>query len=356
VAGSAIHPEPLAAGGLVEPPLALGGGVACVVCGAHATREIASAIELEAQRRYLRLFHRRRLRSKDPEALEERAEFTQDYVARIVACTGCGLVYRDPQPTAETIARLYARDSYAPERLAALYQSQLELFRPKARALAQWLPSGRPVVLEVGSFVGGFLAACREAGWEATGIDPGREVADFCESKGLRVLRRNIDDVELPGNAADCIAVWNTFDQLPDPGPALRVLERSIKVGGFAVVRVPNGRCYAACMGLLRRAPQPVRGVLLAAMTWNNLPAFPYLHGYSLATLDRLFGEHGFVRVAVEGDVLTRLSDDQTKPWAAREETLLKAAWKIVAGVAASLGHPDAYPWMDVYYRRRLRD
>lgn len=343
--------EPPMAG--VEPPLVPVAGSTCVVCGDAATLEIASATEVEAQRRYLRLFHRARLRDPGPEALEERADFTQDYAARIVACRGCELVFRDPQPSAESVASVYEGDSYSPERLAALFESQVELFRPKVRRLAPLLPAGRPVVLEIGSFVGGFLAACREADWDAVGIDPGREVADFCESKGLRVLRENVADVEFPDGAADCVAVWNTFDQLPDPRPALRAVARGLKPGGIVVIRVPDGRCFERCIQWLSRLPAPLRKVLLAAMAWNNLPAFPYLHGYSLATLDRLLEAHGFDRIAVDGDVLTRLSDDQTKDWAAREERILKACWRLAARVAETVGGRDSFPWIDVYYRRR---
>jgi SAM-dependent methyltransferase len=336
-----------------EPPMLPASASACVVCGEAGTREIAPATEIEAQRRYLQSFHRARLRSNAPEALEERADFTQDYAARVVECRGCGLVFRDPQPSADAVARVYARDSYAPERLAALFESQVELFRPKVRRLASILSVRRPVVLEVGSFVGGFLAACSEAGWDAAGIDPGREVAEFCESKGLRVLRENVANVEFPAGAADCIAVWNTFDQLPDPRPALRSAARCLKPGGVAVIRVPDGRCYARCMRRLAHLPAPFRELLLAAMAWNNLPAFPYLHGYSLATLDRLLGEHGFDRLAVDGDVLTRLSDEQTKTWAAFEERALKACWRAGARLAEAHGNRDAFPWMDVYYSRR---
>jgi SAM-dependent methyltransferase len=335
----------------VEPPLDPGGHAACVVCGASATREVASASELEVQRRYLRRFHKRRLRTED-HSLEERAEFTQDYAARIVACSGCGLVLRDPQPSREQVARAYAADSYGPEVMAALYESQLELFRPKVRALAKRLPAGRPVVLEVGSFVGGFLAASTEAGWDAFGIDPGVEVADFCSSKGLKVLRENVDDLEFPEGAADCIAVWNTFDQLPDPHPALRSLARCVKPGGLAVFRVPNGECFEACMRWMRRTPPPFRSVLLAAMAWNNLLSFPYLHGYSPATLDRLLGQYGFERIDAEGDVLTRLADERTKTWAKWEELTLKAAWKAFARLAASSSRAVSAPWIDAYYRQ----
>jgi SAM-dependent methyltransferase len=326
--------------------------LACVVCGASGTREIASASEIEAQRRFLQRFHRRRLRERDANAMEERAEFSQDYAARIVACAGCGLVFRDPQPTPDAVARLYAGDSYGAERLHALFESQLELFRPKVGHLAAFVPQPRPVVLEVGSFVGGFLAACAEAGWDAVGIDPGVEVADFCKSKGLRVLRENVDDVEFPAGTADLIAVWNTFDQLADPRPALRAMARCLKPGGVAVVRIPNGSAFDRCMGWLSRAPGPLRGVLLSAMAWNNLLSCPYLHGYSLGTLDRLLGDHGFERIEADGDVLTRLSDERTKTWAKWEERAVKAVWKSLARLAGAAPRESFAPWIDVYYRR----
>ncbi len=326
----------------VEPP--------CTVCGAGEHRTIAPAADLDAQRRYLVEFHRRRLRTRSARALEDRADFTQNYTTNVVACRACGLVFRDPRPSAEEIAQAYASDTYGEERLRALFDSQLELFRPKARNLRRWIARPDPVLVEIGSFVGGFLAASRELGWDAHGIDPGSEVAAFCEARGLSVLRESVEDLSFPQGAADCVAIWNTFDQLVDPHPTLRSARRCLRRDGVLVVRVPNGRCFESCMTLLPRLPAPIRHVLLAAMAWNNLVTFPYLHGYSIDTLDRLMAEYGFARVHAEGDVLTRLADEQTKSWAAWEERILKALWTM-----ANRFHPSSIaaraPWLDVYYR-----
>ena len=319
----------------------------CTVCGAGAHGLVASAADLEAERRYLLEFHRRRLRK---DALEDRADFTQAYATNIVRCQACGLVYRDPRPSDEQIARAYASDTYGEERLRALFDSQLELFRPKARKLRRWIAGPHPVVLEIGSFVGGFLAAGRELGFDAHGIDPGAEVAAFCEARGLSVLCESADDVSFPEGAADCVAIWNTFDQLPDPHPTLRSARRCLRAGGVLVVRVPNGRCYARCLSLVRRLRPPLRDALLAAMAWNNLLTFPYLHGYSIDTLDRLMAQYELVRVHTEADVLTRLADEQTKTWAAWEERALKALWLLYVRVFPS-GIAEHAPWLDVYYR-----
>jgi SAM-dependent methyltransferase len=321
---------------------------ACVVCGSRARTVLTTAAELEAEGRWLRRFHARRLRMRaGRHALEDRADFTQDYATNVVACSGCGLVFRSPRPSAAAVARAYAGDTYGPARLRALHDSQLELFRPKARRLARWLV-GRPdpVVIEIGSFVGGFLAAAREQGWRALGIDPGEEVGAFCASLGLPVRRESVETCELPPDAADCVAIWSTFDQLPTPHPTLAAVRQLLRPGGLLALRFPNGACYARAAGWLRRAPRPLRGALRASLAWNNLLGFPYLFGYAAPTLDRLLAGYGFARVALQPDVLVRLADEKTRPWAHAEERALKAAWR-----AAAAARPALAPWGDAYYR-----
>lgn len=328
--------------------------VACALCQSRRRVVVASAREIAAQRRYLELFHRRRVRDAgDDQALEERAEFTHDYATRVVECVGCGLLYRDPHPPAAAIREAYADDEYGAERLEALFDSQLELFRPKARALRQRLANcERPTVIEVGSFVGGFLAAMREQGAGVLGLDPGAEVSAFCAAKGLEVVRATPEDYGAVA-AADCVAVWNTFDQIPRPQATLTAIRRLLRPGGLLVIRVPNGACFRGAMDWLRRGPRSVQPWLTAAMAWNNLLTFPYLHGYSAATLDRLLRRQGFVRVDFRPDVLTRLADAQTKWWAAQEEKLLKALWLAAARLdVMHAPHGAALtPWFDAYYR-----
>jgi len=322
---------------------------ACPVCGGVRHRLLVSAADLEADRQRLVRFHRSRLRTPEKSALEERADFTQDYPTDVVGCDGCGLVLRDPRPTDEAVARAYAADRYGTERLEALFVSQLELYRRKARTLARFLTTGRPVVLEIGSFVGGFLAAAAERGWDAHGIDPGREVSAFAASRGLSVLTESVEQLGFPAAAADCVAVWNTFDQLPDPHPTLESARRCLRRDGVLVLRVPGGEAFELCMRLRRRMPPIVASAVFTAMAWNNLVTFPYLHGYSLATLDRLVAAYGFRRIHARGDVLVRLADEQTKSWAAVEERIVKTAWKLAAAVSPR-GVAIA-PWIDVYYR-----
>src|SRR5579862_1959887 len=137
---------------------------ACAVCGEKEQEVICSAEEIAAQMAYLRRFHKRRLRAGAPEkALAERACFTQDYATSIVRCRSCGLLLRDPRPPDFAIQQMYSQDEYGRERLVEIFASQRLLFRPKANLISRWLKPGAMVV-EVGSFVGGFLVEGRAQG------------------------------------------------------------------------------------------------------------------------------------------------------------------------------------------------
>ncbi len=327
--------------------------VDCIVCGNRGHETICDEIEVQAQLDYLERFHRRRLRPasrrSSSEALADRSDFTQDYATAIVRCVGCDLVFRESRPRAAAVTAAYAHDHYGRARLEALFDSQLESFRIKADRVHGWVRTRQePRVVEIGSFVGGFLGAARERGWEALGIDPGEEVAAFSREKGFSVLQSTAPEAPIDEASTDVVAVWNTFDQIPDPRATLDAARRWLRAGGVLALRVPNGSCFAKAIATLHRLPAPIRPALLGALAWNNLLAFPYLHGFSVGTLDRLLAPFRFERIVADPDILTRLADDQTRAWAAWEERLVKGTWRALA--RAGLAEP---PWLDLYYRKR---
>ncbi|HZS10740.1 MAG TPA: methyltransferase domain-containing protein [Nitrospirales bacterium] len=328
--------------------------VACVVCGGTTHEIVCPASDVEAQLAYLRRFHRRRLRAGavNDAALEDRADFTQSYITDIVSCVACGLLFRSPRPTDDAVTRRYARDHYDREFLERAFTAQLPLARAHAARLARWLPA-RPAlrIVEVGSFVGSFLEAGHERGWNMLGVDPGLDVSTFCRQRGLPVYRGVLPHAPFEATSVDAVTIWNTFDQIPDPEPILKAAIKLLRPGGILAIRVPNGACFRWAQRLLRRRA-PWNGWLRATLAWNNLLAFPYLYGYSLATLDRLVCRPPLTRVAVNTDVLVPLADDSTARWAALEERTLKAIDRIAGRLEYRLnGSPTIAPWLDVYYR-----
>ncbi len=330
----------------------------CAACGATARTTILTVDAIARQLEWLEAFHRRRLkpvaRERRRAALEDRAAFTQDEPRAIVGCRACGLVFRHPRRSPEAVEREYATDRYGAERLQALFAAQVEAYDAKITALGGWLGGRRrPRVLEVGSFVGGFLTAAGAAGWEVTGVDPGEEVVEFCRTRGLAVQRGTIDDVALGRASLDVVAVWNTFDQIPTPGPTLAAAARLLRAGGVLALRVPNGRFFVDAMSRLGTDGALARRFRLLALAWNNLVGFPYLYGYSAGALDRLVAPYGFERLAAVPDTLLPLADADTRGWAVLEERAVKRACRrLWSRQIAGPARLAAAPWLDVYYRR----
>lgn len=340
------------AGSFPEPVTALPD---CEICGEPALRILCDARQLAAHAQRLERFHAERLLSASEEELEERARFTQHDPADLLVCGSCGVVLRWPRPPEAALRRIYARDEYAPERLAEMIASQRALFRRKIPVLSALL--GKPErVLEIGSFVGGFLEEAREAGWDAIGLDPGRQMVRECRRRGLRVIEGTFEDLAARDElfAVDCLAIWNTFDQLADPRTTLDLAAVTVRNGGILALRVPHGLCFERLLTQWRSATDFEERLLWeACLAWNNLFSFPYLFGHTLESLRRLVTPFGFELVSARGDQLPPTECCDLAGWACEEEEFIRSLqrrWmEEEGGVDPHLAHA---PWLDVYWKR----
>ena len=318
--------------------------------------QVCSSSEVENHVRFLQQFHRRRRREAADRDLSDRAEFTQAYITAIVACRDCGLIYRNPRPTVEAITGTYSQDRYGHEHLNSEFTLQRQWATSKVRTLASRLhvrPGMTPRVVEVGSFVGGFLAAGQAQGWNIVGVDPGQEVTEFCRERGLQVLRGTLIEAPIPAHTVDAVTIWNTFDQLPHPDSTLAAARSMLHQQGILVIRVPNGACFHRMMSWQKRLPGPFNGWLSVALAWNNLLGFPYLYGYTVRTLNELLSRYGFAPVAVYPDTLMTLANHESTLWAKWEERAVKWSYRAASHLKA-LWKESGYhfaPWLDIYYR-----
>ena len=317
----------------------------CPVCGGAETRELASADDVRDEVEQLWAFHTRRLKAgTPPEHLTDRVAFSQRPPPRVVQCRACGLVYRNPRERPHELEEAYAGDAPPPEVLRALHDTQRPAYEAQADRLRRAL--GRAGSgLEVGSYVGAFLAVARDRGWSFEGLDINEDVNAFVRALGFRVTTGDLESwPDGDDRRFDAVAIWNAFDQLPDPRRAARVAHRLLAGGGVLALRVPNGAAYARLRPLLRGPLAPAARALLAH---NNLLSFPYRHGFTVGSLARLLGDVGFEVVAARGDALVPLADRWTRPWAAVEERAVKAVLRLVGGTRAEMA-----PWFEMYARR----
>ena len=327
---------------------------ACLACGG-ATHVLLDAEQVRVQRKRAYRFHLRRLERRYRSELNERALFTHDEAIPVLECDACGLLARSPIPASRDVEHTYANDEYPPDRLVEMLATQVSLYRRKIPVLRRLLGEPRQI-LEVGSFVGGFLDVAHTAGWNAIGIDPGRQLAQWCRDRGLTVYACTLEEFALQHGVleVDCLAIWNTFDQLADPRPTLALAADFVVKGGILAIRVPHGHGYRSLLARRDAASAVSRPFWEACLAWNNLLSFPHLYGNGIQSLDQLVTPYGFERVMTHGDVLGTISGRATAHWARTEEQLVKQTQ--LAWIRRQQRDPrsllSAAPWLDVYWRR----
>jgi SAM-dependent methyltransferase len=317
----------------------------CVVCDTADVRELASAEDVREEVEALWDYHGRRLRPETPpEHLMDRVAFSQRPPLRVVRCLECGLVYRNPIERASELEAIYARDAPARDVMQALHDTQRASYDAQAKRLTD-VAARRGSGIEVGSYVGAFLAAARAHGWRFSGVDVSPCANAFTRSLGFDVVDGTIETLD-PSRRADAVAIWNCLDQLADPASAIRAARSHLTPGGLLALRVPNGACYAALRPLLR---SPLAAVARGMLAENNLLTFPYRYGFTPTSARRLVERCGFRVVRIVGDVLVPIADEWTRPWAALEERAIKRVSQVLARVSS--GDMPLAPWFELYAR-----
>lgn len=314
----------------------------CPVCGAAAARTVADSDAIRAEVEALWAFHQRRLRPETPpERLADRVAFSQPHAVAIACCEGCGMLYRRPRERAWLVEALYADERFDDAVLQALFDVQRPAYAAQLARLADVL--GRPGrVLEVGSHVGGFLAAAADAGWQAEGVDVNAAAVAFACGRGLRTTEGDLSAVDTR-QVFDVVAMWTCFDQLPEPRAAAHRARELVRDGGVLVVRVPNGGFW---LHMRARLAGPGGAAARLALAHNNLLGFPYRHGFTLGALERVLAATGWRIERVVGDTLVPIADEWTRAWAAWEERVAKGVLR-----AVGRARPEAAPWLEVYAR-----
>lgn len=312
----------------------------CPACGGGEDDEVASRDEIAREMEALWEFHLRRLQPGTPRRfLTDRIVFSQDPPLRLGRCRACGTLFRNPVERGRDLLELYAEEELDQSVLRGLFEAQRATYRVQARRLAHF--AGRSgVALEVGSYVGAFQAAAREAGWEVKGVDLNENAVRFARDGGFSVVRGQLRDAPERG-PYDAVTIWNCFDQLPDPRAVVREVRRRLRPGGVLAVRVPSGEFYQR----MRGARRPFAGAARAALAHNNLLGFPYRTGYTAGSLVGLMLSEGLEPAVLLGDTLVPIADRWTRRWARWEERGVKRLLRIVRGGAAA-------PWLELYARR----
>jgi SAM-dependent methyltransferase len=203
---------------------------------------------------------------------------------RVHRCASCGLGFLDPRPDAEELSRLYAADYFLSQYDGGLKTGSPGLKRRiaqedhRVRFFRRMKKRGH--VLDVGCGMGYFLQACREAGYDVSGIDISEDSASYVRNElGIAVRTGPIEHIGIPDGTIDIITMWHFLEHTPDPRIYLERARRWLKKDGLIVVDVPN---YEGTD---------------ARKTWESWKGWQlpfHLYHFTPGTLTALLARHGF--------------------------------------------------------------
>ena len=216
----------------------------------------------------------------------------------VVECPSCRLARTEPVPvnpgewypqgyqqhdapdsvTASVVRRAISRSARARRRWAA---KATGFVVPDAAYI--WPVASGSHVLDVGAGNGTAVAALREAGLEAWGVEPSEAGFAAARSRGVgTVIHGTLEDALATGGIAasgwDVVRLYQVLEHVPDPVATLSVVRGLLAPGGRVVIGVPNFDSLA------RR---------LLGSAWDGLELPRHLTHFTPATLRAVLGRAG---------------------------------------------------------------
>jgi 2-polyprenyl-3-methyl-5-hydroxy-6-metoxy-1,4-benzoquinol methylase len=222
-------------------------------------------------------------------------------ISRLVQCVNCGLIYVNPRPPFEELAKQYG-DQYfncaeptfgGYEDYEADRKDIESTFRRRVALLRPWLGRNRPRVLDAGCATGLFMGVARDAGWDVEGLDISEFALSRARERGFQVRHGTLPDPSLPANAYDAITLWDVIEHVPDPAAVVRECQRLLKPGGVLAMSTPDAGSVPARM---------LRGKWLGFRSIDE-----HLYFFSRATMTAMLSRAG-LRVVRYHDVGKYLS------------------------------------------------
>jgi SAM-dependent methyltransferase len=236
----------------------------------------------------------------------------------LVRCR-CGLVYVQPTPEPDAIARMYDDPEYythgynlgvEPDNYFDRRDELVRQYERTARELAREI--GRTGdLLELGSAGGFFLEGARRAGFRVRGVELSREAAEYSRRElGLDVFHGRLESAPLAPRSFDVAYADNVLEHTRAPGATLGTLRELLRPGGHLVVIVPsyvNSVYFRALLAAQSLVPKRFLGAELLAILKidpRGHSGNPYhLLEFDRRTLADLARRSGFEVAAIEGSV-----------------------------------------------------
>ena len=167
----------------------------------------------------------------------------------IVKCSKCKLAYTNPRPEESNLGKYYESDEYISHRnnTQGWFNKIYQIARSNNIKLKlKTIGNNKGSLLEIGSGTGELLKACKNIGWQTTGVEPS-EIARRNARKNLNLnLIESINNVNLEDKSQDIVMMWHVLEHVPNLKETTHKINSLLKDSGKLIIAVPNHKSYDA--------------------------------------------------------------------------------------------------------------
>jgi SAM-dependent methyltransferase len=157
----------------------------------------------------------------------------------ILRCSACGFGFLASRLGEAQLADLYSEldDRTYEAEAEGRARTALQHFKIVRHAVS----SGK--LLDVGCASGGFLRLCALNGFEVTGVEPARALAEKARgalSHRGQIVCATLQQASLPAGSFDLLTLWDVLEHVPEPIAFLKLCRSLLKPEGYLFANVPD--------------------------------------------------------------------------------------------------------------------
>ncbi len=178
-----------------------------------------------------------------------------------------GLLVTTPRPEDKDLGSYYESEGYISHSnskksfLDKVYQIvRNHTIKQKVKLINSFNETDK-TILDIGTGTGDFLAACKNSGWEVTGVEPNTDARAVAISKlqsSRYKIYKSVDDLKLETDpdsyrdrdpklgTYDIITMWHVLEHVPNLAEYVSNLKQLLKPNGTLIIAVPNYKSFDA--------------------------------------------------------------------------------------------------------------
>jgi len=196
-------------------------------------------------------------------------------------CSGCSLVFQNPQPLFPDLSQRYDEDyfKYEIENEDSFFSLMMMALSDIGFESLDFSPFKKLRILDIGCATGRFLFEFKNRDWETAGIEICSGAAEYGNKKrGVNIHNCTLEEAHFPEKSFSVVHASHLIEHLNDPASFLGEIYRILDDRGFLIIVTPN---IDSLQGFLFRSG------------WRSAIA-DHLFLYSLKTLEKICIKYGF--------------------------------------------------------------